>query len=53
MAYLPQDDQYRIRVSAKIEVMVRRGECDQRDARYSNSSTHDVYPKAAGGESSR
>jgi len=53
VTHLPQDDEYRIRVSAKIKVMVRRGECDQRDASYSNSSTHDVYPKAAGGESSR
>jgi hypothetical protein len=53
MTYLPKDYEYDVRVSAKIKVMVRRGECDQRDASYSNSSTHDVYPKAAGGESSR
>jgi hypothetical protein len=44
MAYLPQDDQYRIRVSTKIEVVVRRGERDQRDNDCSNSPTHDVYP---------
>jgi hypothetical protein len=53
VTYLAQDDEYRIRVSAKIKIVVRHGERDQRDASYSNSSTHDVYPKAAGGESSR
>ena len=52
MTHLPQDGEYRIRVSAKIEGMVRNGECDQRDDGCSNSPTHDVYPQAAGGESS-
>jgi hypothetical protein len=52
VTHLPQDGEYRIRVSAKIEVMVRHDERDQRDDDCSNSPTHDVYPQAAGGDSS-
>jgi hypothetical protein len=33
VTHLPKDDEYRIRVSAKIEVTVRHGERDQRDAK--------------------
>jgi hypothetical protein len=48
MTHLPQKREYRVRVSAKIKVMVRHSERTQRDCGCSNSLTHDVHPKGSG-----